>query len=95
VASASRLVAQDAYERFGRTPVPRDSLMVLATARGLSWPGVNGGLCGGRGDDFILTRDRSADRALCGSGRRDAAVAVVDRRDHVSGCERVNGRRRG
>jgi hypothetical protein len=37
--------------------------------------------------------DHSRDAALCGSGRRDAAV--VDRRDHVSGCERVNGRRRG
>jgi hypothetical protein len=62
VKSASRLVAQDAYERFGRSPVPRDFLRILATARGLFWPGANGGLCGGRypyfeahGDARVLT----------------------------------------
>jgi hypothetical protein len=46
---------------------------------------------GGHGDDFLFTRDHSADTALCGSGRDSA---VTDRRDRVRSCEHVRGRHR-
>ncbi len=47
-------------------------------------------LNGGPGNDFISARRGSRDTVRCGGGRRD--VAVVDRRDRVSGCERVRRR---
>lgn len=48
---------------------------------------------GARGRDFIKAADRRPDIVRCGRGRRD--VAVVDRIDAVSSCERVRIRRRG
>ena len=43
-------------------------------------------LSGGSGADRISARDKTRDRVTCGSGRD---VAIVDRVDRVSGCERV------
>jgi RTX calcium-binding nonapeptide repeat (4 copies) len=40
----------------------------------------------GPGHDTFLARDGARDRVICGEGRD---VARVDRRDRVSGCERV------
>lgn len=40
----------------------------------------------GSGNDVVHARDGEADSVVCGSGKD---VAVVDRRDHVHGCETV------
>jgi Ca2+-binding RTX toxin-like protein len=42
---------------------------------------------GGSGSDLMLARHGGVDSIRCGSGRDNA---VVDRRDHVSGCEIVH-----
>ena len=47
-------------------------------------------LTGGAGNDVIRSRDKRADRVICGAGRD---LARVDRRDVVSGCELVLGGR--
>jgi len=60
---------------------------------GLGGPDCLGGgsgpdrLLGGGGDDTLRARDGGRDRVDCGAGARD--LAIVDRRDRVSGCERV------
>jgi len=43
---------------------------------------------GGDGDDRITARGGGADRIDCGPGARD--VAIVDSKDRVTGCERVD-----
>ena len=47
-------------------------------------------LAGGRGGDRLLTRGGGRDLASCGPGHD---VAIVDRGDHVRGCEVVRRRR--
>jgi len=47
-------------------------------------------LRGGSGDDRLSARDGARDVVDCGPGRRDRAI--VDRRDRVTGCERVSRR---
>ncbi len=44
-------------------------------------------IMGGAGADIVRARDVSRDRVSCGSGRDRA---TIDRRDRVSGCERVS-----
>jgi Ca2+-binding RTX toxin-like protein len=44
-------------------------------------------IVGESGNDRIRAADGERDRVSCGAGKRDRAV--VDRRDRVSGCERV------
>jgi Ca2+-binding RTX toxin-like protein len=46
-------------------------------------------LVGGSGGDRLLARDGAPDLVTCGGGRD---VATVDRRDRLSGCERVRMR---
>ena len=47
-------------------------------------------LSGGPGADLLRARDATPDVVACGTGRKD--VALVDRRDRVSGCETVKRR---
>ena len=47
-------------------------------------------LTGGPGRDIIRSRDRAADQVDCGTG---LDLAIVDRRDHVRGCNIVIGSR--
>ena len=46
---------------------------------------------GGGGNDVINSADGVAERIDCGTGRKDRAI--VDRRDHTKGCEKVTRRR--
>ena len=46
---------------------------------------------GGPGDDLLKVRGSGRDRAACGAGKD---VAIVDKRDRVSGCEKVKKKKK-